>query len=423
MGADVLAKVEGRWASPRRELGPCLVRREGEPTIRAAGCVYGRTYDRAIKRSDAAHLVVWRRCFPEKPIPEGWTVDHACYVTLCQRPDHLQGPATRAENTRRRHRRPSAPKPPTPTAGTFAIALFARYDRPAVEQRTAGLGDLVDLLTTSGELDDKRQARCWSPTRYADGMRSRANAGVAEVSALVFDLDRVPPEPGRLAGVCWIGHTTWSHRPGAPRWRVVIPLARPVPAKDWAEVWRRARAALCPEADPQCKDASRQYYLPSHPVGVAPEATCHRGPLLDAATLPPLPPEPERPTPRLLAAEAPLRDATDQDRRRAEVYLDKVIRNLASATRPGRNAALNGAAWTLGHWVAAGVLAQGEVEDALFAAAERNGLVADDGPRRCWATIRSGLSKGPLRPIDLAADLRPPAHKRRRTPGKQRSAT
>jgi hypothetical protein len=32
-------------------------------------------------------------------------------------------------------------------------------------------------------------------------MRSKSNAVVAEVSALVFDLDRVPPDPERLAGV------------------------------------------------------------------------------------------------------------------------------------------------------------------------------------------------------------------------------
>src|SRR5437764_13849696 len=73
----------------------------------------------------------------------------------------------------------------------------------------------------------------------------------------------------------------------------------------------------------------------------------------------------------------------------------------------GRNAALNGAAWTLGHWVAAGALDQAAVEDALYAAAGQNGLMADDGPRQCWATIRSGLSKGLLQPEDLDADERP----------------
>ena len=63
--------------------------------------------------------------------------------------------------------------------------------------------------------------------------------------------------------------------------------------------------------------------------------------------------------------------------------MDGVIRNLETATRPGRNNALNGAAWTLGHWIAAGALEQSDVEEALYAAAVANGLVADDGERQC----------------------------------------
>jgi hypothetical protein len=39
----------------------------------------------------------------------------------------------------------------------------------------------------------------------------------------------------------------------------------------------------------------------------------------------------------------------------------------------------------------------------LYAAAEVNGLVADDGERQTWATIRSGLSAGLQHPIDLDA--------------------
>ena len=35
-------------------------------------------------------------------------------------------------------------------------------------------------------------------------------------------------------------------------------------------------------------------------------------------------------------------------------------------------------------------------KDARHAAAERRGLVADEGQGQCWAAIRSGLSKGPL---------------------------
>src|ERR1051326_5546877 len=108
--------------------------------------------------------------------------------------------------------------------------------------------------------------------------------GVAEVSALVFDLDCVPPDEHKLAEVCWIGHTTWSHMSEAPRWRVVVPLARAAPAAGGAHAWRRARAALCPEADPSCKDPSRQYYLPSCPAVSTPEIKRHPGELLEPRT-------------------------------------------------------------------------------------------------------------------------------------------
>src|SRR5919199_613952 len=147
-----------------------------------------------------------------------------------------------------------------------------------------------------------------SPATLAAAIRH--NAGVHSVSCLVFDCDRVPPDPERLAGVCWIGHTTWSHTPDKPRWRVVIPLARPVAAKRWRDVWQRARAALCPEADPSCKDPSRRYYLPSHARDAASESTVRAGPLLDPATLPELPPVPRPPNMRRVRVSA--------DRRRAQ---------------------------------------------------------------------------------------------------------
>ena len=83
-----------------------------------------------------------------------------------------------------------------------------------------------------------------------------------------------------------------------------------------------------------------------------------------------------------------------------------VIAKLAGIPTGGRNTALNGAAWTLGRWIAAGALEQSDAEDALYAAAERNGLVADDGGRACWATIRSGLGAGLQEPKDLDEDER-----------------
>jgi hypothetical protein len=87
--------------------------------------------------------------------------------------------------------------------------------------------------------------------------------------------------------------------------------------------------------------------------------------------------------------------------------ISRVARSHAfQKTRSGRNNALNGAAWTLRRWVAAGALEQAEVEDALYAAALANGLVADDGERQCWATIRSGLGAGLQEAIALDDEAR-----------------
>jgi hypothetical protein len=102
MGADISTKCDWRRVSTKRELGDCLVWRDGEPTLGGRG-IYGRAYDAELGRFDAAHRVVWRRVYG--PIPNGedgkpLTVDHRCGVTLCQRPDHLE-PVTKAENTRR----------------------------------------------------------------------------------------------------------------------------------------------------------------------------------------------------------------------------------------------------------------------------------------------------------------------------------
>jgi hypothetical protein len=116
---------------------------------------------------------------------------------------------------------------------------------------------------------------------------------------------------------------------------------------------------------------------------------------LDPRTLP------EQPVERRPRSTTPPHKIVVGDHRRNDAYMRKVIGNLATAASGRRNVALNGAAWTLGKLIAAGALDQGVVEDALYAAAERNGLAGDDGRRQCWATIRSGLSAGLQEPIDL----------------------
>jgi hypothetical protein len=72
---------------------------------------------------------------------------------------------------------------------------------------------------------------------------------------------------------------------------------------------------------------------------------------------------------------------------------------------------------TAGSRVASGMsaaLEHADVEDSLYAAVVRTGLVANDGPRQAWATIRSGLSAGLRQPVDLDAEDEPPRKRARR---------
>ena len=74
------------------------------------------------------------------------------------------------------------------------------------------------------------------------------------------------------------------------------------------------------------------------------------------------------------------------------------IAELASTPEGSRNHRLNYAAFCLFQLVAGGELDGGEVEQRLVAAADANGLLADDGMRQVLATIRSGQRAGLLNP-------------------------
>jgi len=154
---------------------------------------------------------------------------------------------------------------------------------------------------------------------------------------------------------------------------------------DFPQLWQRGQAALAPQADRQCKDVSRMYYLPSCPPGTCPQVEWRAGRLLAVGMLPALPEPARRDSPRI--RHGPVADASLQDVHYAGVVLD----GLASTPAGARNAALFRAAAALGRRVAAGQLPEADVEMGLYAAVERNGLVADDGARAVQRTIRSGL--------------------------------
>lgn len=129
------------------------------------------------------------------------------------------------------------------------------------------LGSVTDHLDRWGwtETDDKAAARLWSPVTLKEGTTRRCKESIESVTALVIDYDSGATlgEATNQLDCSWMAYTTHSHRQEHPKFRLVLPLLRPVPAEAWPAFWREAVEDIAPRADQACKDASRIFYVPS----------------------------------------------------------------------------------------------------------------------------------------------------------------
>lgn len=276
------------------------------------------------------------------------------------------------------------------------------------------VGGLFELLSTHVTPAAKDEIGLWSPTTFAAGRRLAEEA--VSVCAAVFDYDdgTTPLAAAFDAWAPWarVVHTSWSHEPDAPRFRLVLPFVEPVPAVYWPRVW----AWLAAEAerrgvggfDPTSKAIGRFYYLPAaRPDGPPPAALVAAGGELLA------PPDP-RTLPEPLATARGFRPGE------LPAALDPVVARLAvsrwralvahhsetiAQTRKQRRLALQIAAYHLGGFVWLGAysgdgteaLAR-ELHSALWGAARRCGRATHDTERLLDDTIDAAAG-APL-PVD-----------------------
>jgi hypothetical protein len=166
--------------------------------------------------------------------------------------------------------------------------------RPTRHQFT--WADLVARLKTHRRAASKSDVAGWSPAIYSEG-QTRANAAVERVSCAVGDFDHLNPDDyARLTdhwqamGLSYVLHSSYSSTPEAVSFRAVIPFLEPVSRHDWSEVWARVNHhVFLGLNDPQTKDLSRFFYVPSAPPDALTFAASHDGAPLDAASLPPSP--------------------------------------------------------------------------------------------------------------------------------------
>ena len=167
----------------------------------------------------------------------------------------------------------------------LAVAYFSRASDPRPRSELTRWPRLVEKLQTWDEREAK-DGPLWSPTLYRPGA-TRGVSGVVHVSCLVADVDHtadvslIDALERVLSPYAYAMHSTWSWgQNGSVASRWVVPLASPVPADQFPPVWARWAAWLRGAGvaiDPACRDASRMYYLPSHPPGGAPVGWVNEG--------------------------------------------------------------------------------------------------------------------------------------------------
>jgi len=139
---------------------------------------------------------------------------------------------------------------------------------------------LSALLTISVPNSDKTQRELWSPVTYFPNT-TRGNRNVDQVTCLVVDMDGEAFDHAKLDGLEYLAYTTWSHTDDDEHWHLVLPLAYPVPAYRWHEVWTRLHERINVVGDPQTKDPARIFYRPQHKPLATPRLKMQSGEYID----------------------------------------------------------------------------------------------------------------------------------------------
>ena len=161
------------------------------------------------------------------------------------------------------------------------IVLTRSANSPVVARTIEGSFSEVVARLTAGKVapppdehlkDKEKRARvvpCWAPVTLEPQTTSIVNKTIAQVTALVLDIDTNAPPPARAAGAlarysAWI-HTSTSHTPESPRLRIVFELSRAVDTTEFKRLWKWAVTLLNMvdiQADAQVCDPRRLWYIP-----------------------------------------------------------------------------------------------------------------------------------------------------------------
>lgn len=149
---------------------------------------------------------------------------------------------------------------------------------------------LVGFFGRHRTLSDKMGGQLFGPYTLREGATACYADQVAAVTLAVFDVDKTTPERAAAteatlerAGVARIWYSSYSHRPDAPAYRLILPLSAPIAPNRWATFRELvAHKYDIPFAPAECKGVNHNYFLPSHPPGAAPYFNATHGSALPA---------------------------------------------------------------------------------------------------------------------------------------------
>lgn len=211
------------------------------------------------------------------------------------------------------------------------LAFYEDHEKPQPIFETYEWPELIELLTEheftectpcpGGQQCKAKFTLAFSPGAPREGT-TRANKNVESVSLLVYDFDHLTRAElegvcDRISGLESVLYSTHSHHHKGPDdccVRIFFPLSRPLSPHEFRHVRTQVIARYGLEwirpgapprvvgADPNPKDISRLYFLPTAPVGTAVEAGHQEGALLDLDEILQGVPRASAPRPRLVVA-------------------------------------------------------------------------------------------------------------------------
>jgi replicative DNA helicase len=202
------------------------------------------------------------------------------------------------------------------------VTLWENLLNPAGTERDLPWVELVKLLSRREVFWGDKEHPGWSPACFDPVQRAAANVRTVWCLTLDYDggesIDATQGRVGAFAG--GLIHTTRKHRPESPRFRIVLPLNRPVSGFEFGELWKRV-AAVAGNVDKSTKDPSRFWFLPGCPPESEFIAREFEGPNLDVDFWL-AKPDPEA---RQAPLPTPAKLAPQQDiERRASAYIAKM---------------------------------------------------------------------------------------------------